>query len=181
MIESQNTESLGKLWVEKFGLHHFDETLAQELAKLLDEQPEIDSHCLDAILKLWEKQIDLNEEDPDTSEDDRLEYRLIAACIYADIKKKQQQPTMVEEELLSMELVMKTLHRIRCFRPKKKLYIYVSQFVLHSKVIHKASGKSDPYAQLGKLYEKVTGITPTPRSLTNEQSLPHRQTIMHSM
>jgi len=39
----------------------------------------------------------------------------------------------------------------------------VSQFVLHSKVIHKASGKSDPYAQLGKLYEKVTGITPTPR------------------
>ena len=35
--------------------------------------------------------------------------------------------------------------------------------MLHSKVIHKASGKSDPYAQLGKLYEKVTGITPTPR------------------
>ena len=39
----------------------------------------------------------------------------------------------------------------------------MSQFVLHSKVIHKASGKSEPYAQLGKLYEKVTGITPTPR------------------
>ena len=35
--------------------------------------------------------------------------------------------------------------------------------MLHSKVIHKASGKSEPYAQLGKLYEKVTGITPTPR------------------